>query len=147
MCDKDNVCPHTTPAHQNSLCGVSRLLLILVSFQRRPFGHLVLISICLFFFVNSVRVSQVEISFIKMNEGMQEVGKEKKWNCCWTVLLLEQCRCNLPVQQPQTLSCKDKLIWCPHKFHRVGGYSGVIKVRGGWGASEGVIMGCFSAEN
>lgn len=71
---------------------------------------------------------------------MQLTGKEKELNCCWTLLLIEQCKCNLPVQQALTLSYKRKLIWWPyktHEVHRVGEYSEVIKVGQGGKCPKG----------
>lgn len=70
---------------------------------------------------------------------MQLTGKEKE-NCCWTLLLIKQCKCNLSVQQALTLSYMGKLIWWPHEtpeVHRVGGYSEVIKVGLGGKRLEG----------
>lgn len=72
--------------------------------------------------------------------GCKRLVKRLNEIACWTLLLIEQCRCNVSVQQALTLSYKGELIWQPHKtpkVHRVGGYSEVIKVRRGEKHLEG----------
>lgn len=113
------------------LCATTNLLFPLLSLLFIPLTRMVGKVLLMTFM--PVKQFWIEWNWIKLRDGKQLTDKEKEWNCCWTLVLIEQCKCNLPVQQAMTLSYKAKLIWWPHnktpELHRVGGLLGCDKGR------------------